>query len=320
MYAAFPVWCHGVDFAAFLIRNGALGPHRDTLRLMPRDTNHSAHVICSLNHKGGTGKSMAVYLLAGAGQESRQRVLVIDCDTQANISGTFLDDADDRPGVEQLFNPAADHDVLPLVRRTVFEHIDILPSSARLTPFDLADRSQWEQTDAQFALVEPIRELRSRYDYILIDCPPRLSVVSYAALTAADGCICALEAADWGAQGLASVAGAIEEVQRRYNPSLRLTGYLVSRFKQSRAVQQAYFHELRKQFGPLAFDTVIPDRARFEASVVAKKPINLRAPSSEEAAIARRFFREVERRLAQGRAGHAIERGTHVRARRPVAA
>lgn len=286
---------------------------------MPSERQHRAQVICCLNHKGGVGKSHAVYLLAGVCEELGKRVLIIDADTQANISGTFLDD-DEGPGIEQLFNPAADHDVLPLVRRTQFEHIDLLPSSSRLTPFDLADRSQWERTDAQFALIDPLHTLRSRYDYIVIDCPPRLSVVSYAALCASDAVVIPLESADWGAQGIASVAAAIEEVRRRFNPQLRLLGYLVSRFKPRRAVQQAYLHELRRQFGAEAFDVTIPDRARFEASVVAKNPINLRAPHSEEADIARRFFRECERRLAQGGAKSPIERRTDVRARRPVAA
>ena len=117
--------------------------------------------------------------------------------------------------------------------------------------------------------------LRSSYDFILFDCPPRLSVVSFAALCASDYVVIPLEAADWGAQGIVQVTAAIEEVQRHYNPRLKLLGYLVSRFKRARAYQQSYLKQLRSHFGGLAFDTVIPDLARFEQSVTDRIPITL---------------------------------------------
>jgi cellulose biosynthesis protein BcsQ len=82
-----------------------------------------------------------------------------------------------------------------------------------------------------------------------------------------------------------------------YNPRLKLLGYLVSRFKRARAYQQSYLRQLRSHFGKLAFDTVIPDLARFEQSVTDRIPITLHSPRSEEAEIARAFFREVERRI-----------------------
>ena len=89
----------------------------------------------------------------------------------------------------------------------------------------------------------------------------------------------------------------IRYVQRRYNPRLRLLGYLASRFRRARAVQQGYLVKLRQHFGTLAFETVVPDLARFEQSVTHGVPITLFAPSSPEADIARQLFREIERRI-----------------------
>ena len=165
----------------------------------------------------------------------------------------------------------------------------------------------------QLSLLDPVATLRSRYDYIIFDCPPRLSLVSYAALCASDYVIIPLEAADWGAQGIMQVTEAIRYVQRRSNSNLRLLGYLVSRFRRARAYQQSYLHQLRKHFGPLAFDTVIPDLAQFEKSVTDRIPLTVHAKRSEEAGIARSFVAEVERRC-QGIGGGRVGGGKrHVR-------
>ncbi len=196
---------------------------------------------------------------------------------------------------------------------TDFAQIDIIPANARLARFDLPDRHSWEKTDLHLSLVEPVSTLRQDYDFILFDCPPRLSVVSFAALCASDYVIIPLEAADWGAQGIVQVTAAIEEVRQRYNPRLKLLGYLVSRFRRARAYQQSYLKQLHAHFGRLAFDTVIPDLARFEQSVTDRIPITLQAPRSEEAGIARALFREVETRIKAVRRQSAHRGKSNVR-------
>jgi chromosome partitioning protein len=271
---------------------------------MPESISHRASVLTVINLKGGVGKTHACWLLAAVCEEREQRVLLIDADMQANLTGSYLGEANREPGVEALFDPAQDADAKSLVRKTEFGHVDIMPANTQLARFDLPDRHSWEKTELHLSLVEPIASLCSEYDYIVFDCPPRLSVVSFAALCASDYVVIPLEAADWGAQGIVQVTAAIEEVQRHYNPRLKLLGYLVSRFRRARAFQQSYLKQLRTHFGRLAFDTVVPDLARFEQSVTLRIPITLQAPRSEEAAIARALFREVETRIkALGRQG-----------------
>jgi chromosome partitioning protein len=184
----------------------------------------------------------------------------------------------------------------------------LIPSSPRLAQFDVSDQAAWEASDGHLSLSEGLRGIRLAYDYIIFDCPPRLSLVSFAALCASDAVVIPLEAADWGAQGIAQVTAAVEYVQSGYNPQLALLGYLVSRFKKARSYQRSYLAKLREHFGPLAFDTVIPDLARFEKSVTLGVPITLHAPASVEAGIARRLFAEVERRVSRSRR-RGLERG-----------
>lgn len=256
---------------------------------------HQARVLTVLNLKGGVGKTHSVWLLAAVCQERQKRILLIDCDTQGNLSGSF-GQRNAQPAIESLFDPAAELDPSALIRHTDFSHIDLIPAGPTLAQFDLSDQRAWERADLHLSLVDPIRELRSQYDLIVFDCPPRLSLVNFAALCAADHVIIPMEAADWGAQGIMQVTAAIKYVKERFNGRLNLLGYLVSRFKRARSYQQSYLKQLRDHFGALAFDTVIPDLAKFEQSVTDRIPITLRAPGSDEAGIARNFFDEVERR------------------------
>lgn len=257
----------------------------------------SGKAITLINLKGGVAKTFTAWTIAGVLEERSRRVLLIDCDVQGNLTGSFLSELDDQPGVEAFFDPAVEPEAARLVRRTSFAHVDIIPATARLTLFDLPSRDQWEKADLQRALADPLMQLRKQYDLILIDCPPRLSVVSYAALCASDFALVPLEAADYGAQGIAQVNAAIAEVRRRYNPRLQLLGYLVSRYKQRRAYQQTYLDRMRAYFGEDVFPEPIPDLAYYEQSVCDRTPITLHRPRSEAAHIARRLVDEIDRRI-----------------------
>jgi chromosome partitioning protein len=261
--------------------------------------------ITVINLKGGVGKTHTVWLLAGVCEEQGKRVLVIDTDTQANITKSLLTSGENPlPGVEALFDPRDDADPQALIRRTRFSHIDLLPASVALAAYDLSDRRLWEKSDLHLSLAEGLREIRAQYDYLIFDCPPRLSLVSFAALCASDYVIIPLEAADWGAQGVVAVTAAVNHVRERHNPQLQLLGYLVSRFKRGRSYQRSYLAKLREHFGPLAFDAIIPDLSGYEKSVTHGIPITLYAPATDEAAIARTFFGEVEHRIQEaGRSG-----------------
>jgi len=265
---------------------------------MPASDEPRARLITSLNLKGGVGKTHLCWLLAGVCQERGKRLLVVDTDTQGNITKSLLPQGHSpTPGIEALFDPRTDADAASLVRKTRFSHIDLLPASPAVSPFDLSDRDAWERADLHLSLAEGLREIRSSYDYLVFDCPPRLSLVSFAALCASDFVIIPLEAADWGAQGIVQVTAAVNHARERYNPDLRLLGYLVSRFKRMRIYQRSYLAKLREHFGKQAFDTVIPDLAGFEKSVTHGVPITLYKPASMEAGYARRLFAEVQRRI-----------------------
>lgn len=276
-------------------------------------------MITVLNLKGGVGKTHTVWLLASVCQERSRRFLAFDTDTQANFASSFTELKQAR-GVDVLLNPAAETEASSLVRRTEYSHIDVVPPGTSLARFDLSDQRQWEKADLQRSFVDAVTSFRATYDLVVFDCPPRLSLASFAALCASDYVIIPMEAADWGAQGITQVTAAIRYVQARSNPRLRLLGYLVNQFKRARSYQQTYLAQLRQHFGRLAFDTVIPDLAEFEKSVTDRIPVTLHAPSSEEAGIARQFFDEVESRIERLRGSSPPSRRADVRRRITAAA
>src|SRR3954463_5663053 len=95
-------------------------------------TGRSAAVIAVLNLKGGVGKTNTTWILASVAQEREQRILLIDLDTQANLTRSFLDTVDPQRSVAELFNPAAQPDILKLIHRTTYSHIDVIPACPQL--------------------------------------------------------------------------------------------------------------------------------------------------------------------------------------------
>jgi chromosome partitioning protein len=216
---------------------------------VPSNPDRLAKAITVINLKGGVGKTHTAWLIAGVCQERGKRLLVVDTDTQGNITRSFLTPGQSpTPGVEALFDTSNDADPETLVRTTRFPNIDLLPSSPALARYDLSDQRAWDQSDLHFSLADGLRELRSRYDYIVFDCPPRLSLVSFAALCASQYVIIPLEAADWGAQGIVQVTAAV--TWKRFTTSHARVSFTFRRKEVTNEDIITALDEVRSQLSP----------------------------------------------------------------------
>ncbi len=280
---------------------------------MPEPTARRATIITSLNLKGGVGKTHACWLIAGVCQEQNRKCLVLDLDKQGNISTSLLPNFDGSVGTDAFFNPAIDADLSALVRKTTFSCIDVIPGSFSLERYNLTDPAQWKSSGLVESLVDPLRELSAFYDYILLDCPADISLITYAALCASDFLMIPLEAAQWGALGTQHILKTYEHVRDQYHSGLKLLGFVVNRFKRKRKYQMAYLKQLQERFGSDAFETVIPDLSTYEQAVTDRIPVNLHSPHSHASHVAREFFVELERRAERLRAVRDDRRRGRVR-------
>lgn len=265
---------------------------------MKSEDHKGAKIITSLNLKGGVGKTHLCWLIAGVCQEQKRKCLVLDLDKQGNISSTLLGPtAQDFAGCESFFNPAVDPAIESLIAKSELSYVDAIPGSFKLEEYNNTSPGKFSETGLERSLVDPLNEVRKFYDFILLDCPADISVITYAALCASDFLMIPLETAQWGALGTQHVMKAFQHIQQAQNTSLSLLGFVASRFKRGRKYQKQYLSELRDHFGHDAFRTVIPDLAPFEQSVNDRIPIVIHSPSSNAATIARDFFQEVEERI-----------------------
>ena len=265
---------------------------------MPKKgSSTGAKVITSLNLKGGVGKTHLCWLIAGVCQERGKKCLVLDLDKQGNISTTLFGGDVPTPGTEVFFNPAIDPVASEVIAHSQLSHVDCIPGSFALERFNMTSPTEWEGTGLERSLVDPLNEVSKFYDYILLDCPADISLITYAALCASDFLMIPLESAQWGALGTQHVTTTLGHVRQHHNPKLQLLGYVPSRFKRGRTYQKSYLQQLREAFGEDAFETAIPDLAPFEKSVNDRMPIVLHSPTSNAATIARQFFDEIEARI-----------------------
>lgn len=239
--------------------------------------------VAMLNRKGGCGKTSTCHHLAGAFAKDGLRVLLVDMDPQASLTqGLFGPQAtealDDASTVVALFDDSRDPEPDELIRPTAFERIAIVPGSNALDDYNVP-RPQ-ETGELQLALRRFLKEARGEFDVALIDCPPNLSLCSWAALLAADSVVVPVQAEDYGAQGIVYIQRAFDLALAHHNPRLRLAGYLVTMFNKSLGIHAAYDHQLRALYGDQVFNAVVPLAKDFKEAVAARQPVASYKPRS----------------------------------------
>ena len=238
-------------------------------------------VVAMLNRKGGVGKSSCCLHLGGSFARAGKRVLLVDMDPQASLSqGLFGPQAtealDRRDTVVALFDDRCDPDPVRIIRPTPFDRLSIASGSNALERFNVPEPEA--AGEYQRVLRTFLREAAPAFDVILIDCPPNLHLCSWNALLAADWVMVPLQAEDYGAQGITHVQRAIDAALAKYNPTLRLLGYLVSMFQKRLGVHMAYDHQLRQLYAGDVFAEFVPNAKDFKEAVAARMPLSAYKP------------------------------------------
>ena len=252
----------------------------------------ACRIYALAQQKGGVGKTTTAINLGAALRERGRRVLLIDLDPQGALSAGL--------GLDPLALDSTVYDVLRSARSDLAGVIRQTDSGCDLAPSNI------DLAAAEIELVsEPGREqilkgklegVAARYDYVLIDCPPSLSLLTLNALTAARGVIIPVQTQYFALRGMDLLFGTVEKVQARLNQKLKITGILPTMFDARTTHGREVLQELRETYGAQLFETVIPLTVKLADSVMAGKSIISFHQQSPAAAAYRALAKEVEKR------------------------
>ncbi len=227
-------------------------------------------ILAIANQKGGVGKTTTAVNLAASLAVAEQRTLLIDADPQGNAtSGCGISRDDFTAGsYEVLLGDAAIDQVL--VRNVHFRHLDVLPTTPDLAGAELELVDATERGTRMRQALAPIRD---RYDYILIDCPPSLGLLTLNMLAAANAVLIPLQCEYYALEGLSQLLGTVQRIQESLNPDLDVDGVLLTMYDARLNLSKQVAADARDHFGDRVFETVIPRNIRLAEAPSFGKPI-----------------------------------------------
>jgi len=248
------------------------------------------------NQKGGVGKSTTAVSLGAALAELGHEVLVVDLDPQGNAS-TGL-------GVRHLVREITTYEVLlaeasveDAIVETPLERLWAIPSTIDLAGAEIELVSQFSR---EMRLRRALDPARGRFDFVFLDCPPSLGLLTVNALAAADAPIVPIQFEYYAREGLGQLLRNVRLVQQNVNSRLRLSGIVLTMFDARTKLSEQVVAEVRRYFGPRVYDTVIPRTVRLSEAPGFGQPITVYDPASRGAQTYRSLAKEVANRAAEG--------------------
>ncbi len=236
-----------------------------------------AHIYAIANQKGGVGKTTTVVNLSAYLAGSGRRVLVVDLDPQANATSALGYDKNQmKPSTYELLLDQA-----PVARVRLRQEefgLDLLPSHPALAG---AEIELVQAIGREYRLQRALQEANEEYDYILIDSPPSLGLLTINALTAArDGVLIPVQCEYLPLEGLSQLTKTIQLVQEYLNPALHIRGVMMTMYDSRTNLSRQVVEEVRRHFPNKVFRTIIPRNVRLSEAPSFGRPINFYAPQS----------------------------------------
>jgi chromosome partitioning protein len=256
----------------------------------PPGSAGTARIVAIANQKGGVGKSTTAVSLGAALAEVGFRVLVVDLDPQGNAS-TGLGIRHDARGVTVYDVVVAEAPIESAILHTTVMGLDAVPSTIDLAGAEIELVSQFSRENRLKKALAPVAG--DRYDFVFLDCPPSLGLLTINALAAAEELIVPIQCEYYALEGLGQLLRNVNLVQQNINPELRLTGIVMTMFDPRTKLSEQVVDEVRRFFGEVVYDVIIPRTVRLSEAPGFGQPITVYDPRSKGADSYRKLAKEV---------------------------
>ena len=240
-------------------------------------------IISLVNQKGGVGKTTTSINLSASLSLEGKKVLLVDLDPQGNATtGVGFNKGDIDQSIYEVFNGVVN--VNDIVLHTKFRDLDLLPSSLQLAGIDieLIEKGREDPNfQKSFQFKKAIDLIRDNYDYIIVDCPPSLGLITTNALAASDSVIIPVQCEFFALEGITQLLNAIMLTKKKLNPNLKLEGVLLTMFDSRANLSIEVIEEIRSYFKDKVYTTLIPRLIRLAEAPSHGKPIIAYDPKSK---------------------------------------
>jgi chromosome partitioning protein len=270
--------------------------------------SHLGRIIAIANQKGGVGKTTTAVNLAASLAIAERRTLLVDADPQGNATSGMgvVKSAVERSLYDVIMDAVPAGEVI--IRNPSLPHLDLLPATQDLVgaELELVDSDRRET-----ALSRALEAVRGEYDYIIVDCPPSLGLLTLNVLTAAHGVIIPIQCEYYALEGISQLLNTVRLVQQNFNPGLAIDGVLLTMYDTRLNLCRQVSEDAKEYFGAQMFRTAIPRNVRLAEAPSFGKPILLYDVQSVGArsylAVAQELMRRIEGGGSQAVAGPALD-------------
>jgi len=271
------------------------------MTVMGTSSTHAARILAIANQKGGVGKTTTAINLGSGLAEASQRCLILDLDPQGNASTGLGHDATQRR-VTTYDALTGANTLGDAVIETAVPNLYLAPASVNLSGIDveLVDESDRAQRLRRLIEHDPYSDLRRLFDYILIDCPPSLNLLTINAMVAADAILVPLQCEFFALEGLSQLLATVKRLQAGFNPDLRVDGIVLTMYDQRNRLSAQVADDVRSNLGDIVYTTIIPRNVRLSEAPSHALPALLYDPNCAGSQAYRALAAEILQRGGHG--------------------